>query len=97
MSDGPSSAATVCDCEPARDGLDKTERTRMCTAHAETKAERAEADPPRRPNLIGLQAWRLEVRDSKSLFGKEGTAVFEAGLPWWRDATVETAEEQCWA
>lgn len=67
----------------------------MCSAHAARKSDCADADPPRRPNVIGLQAWRLEVRDCRSLFGKEGTAVFEAGLPWWRDTTQEIAEKEC--
>jgi len=47
--------------------------------------ESIEAVPPRRPDVIGLQSWRLEVMDAKGLFGEPGVAVFEAGKPWWSD------------
>lgn len=41
--------------------------------------------PPRRPAAIGLQAWRLEIEDSRGLFGEAAVAVFEATRPWWKD------------
>ena len=47
----------------------------------------AEAQPtPRRPDAIGLQAWRLEIDDGRGLFGEAGIAAFEASQPWWRNA-----------
>ena len=62
---------------------------RTCSADAcccSFKLHKETELPPRRPVAIGLQAWRLEIRDSQGLFGEPGTAVFEASQPWWRDA-----------
>jgi len=56
-------------------GCDTAAEAGRCMCKPNKCPESIEAVPPRRPDVIGLQSWRLEVMDAKGLFGEPGVAV----------------------